>query len=210
LGLRQIDVAWKAGVSQGLVSRLEAGDLESVGLRNLRRVAVVLDVSIGVEAWWRGGQGDRLLDRAHASIVDHVVRELAKAGWEVVPEFTLNHYGDRGSVDILAWHPRERILLIVEVKATLTDLQNLLASLSRKSRVVPSLASTQLGWRPEHVANLLVVAGTKGNRPVLARHAATFAVAFPARSRDIRSWIPPAARRAGRRLVRVYQFPGGW
>ncbi|HET9457378.1 MAG TPA: helix-turn-helix transcriptional regulator [Candidatus Limnocylindrales bacterium] len=189
LGLRQIDVARKAGVGQGLVSRLEAGYLESVGLRKLRRVAAVLDVSIGVEAWWRGGQGDRLLDRAHASLVDHVVRELAKAGWEVVPEFTFNHYGDRGSVDILAWHAAERTLLIVEVKATLTDLQDLLASLSRKSRVVPALASTQLGWKPQHVAKLLVVAGTKGNRAVLARHAATFGAVFLARSRETRSWI---------------------
>lgn len=189
LGLRQIDVARKAGVSQKVVSDLELGRLESVGLTRTRRVAAVLDISIGVDAWWRGGQADRLLDRAHASLVDYVVGVLGRAGWQIVPEFTFNHYGDRGSVDILAWHPRERILLIVEIKATLTDLQDMLTSLSKKVRVVPGIARAELNWRFDHVARLLVAGGSAGNRTVVTRHSATFDVAFPTRSREARAWI---------------------
>jgi transcriptional regulator with XRE-family HTH domain len=146
LDLRQVDVGNRAGVSQKVVSDLELGRLEAVGLARTRRVAAVLDVSIGIDAWWRGGQADRLLDRAHAGLVDYVVGVLGASGWQVVPEFTFNHYGDRGSVDILAWHPGECILLIVEVKATLTDLQDMLGSLSKKVRVVPKIAAGELGW----------------------------------------------------------------
>lgn len=189
LELRQSDLAGRVGVSQTAISKLERGRLESVGLETLRRVAVELDISITINANWRGGQGDRLLDRAHAAIVDHVVDALVGLGWEVVPEFSFNHFGDRGSVDVLAWHPGQRILLIVEVKATLTDLQDLLAALSRKVRVVPAIAAQTFGWEPLHVAQLLFVGDTKGNRAVVSRHAAIFDAAFPMRSREARTWV---------------------
>ncbi|HET9344671.1 MAG TPA: helix-turn-helix transcriptional regulator [Candidatus Limnocylindrales bacterium] len=220
LNLRQVDVAQRAGLSQGVVSDLEHGRLEQVGLATARRVAHALDVRLSMSAMWRGGEADRLLDRAHASIVDHVVGVLKELDWNVLPEFTFNVYGDRGSVDILAWHPRERILLIVEVKATLTDLQNLLASLSKKRRVVPAAAARELGWQARHVATVVVAAGTTGNRGIVARHRSTFDTAFPARSHEVRSWLRrphgalsglwfvstrtvPAVARSARRRVRV-------
>jgi transcriptional regulator with XRE-family HTH domain len=187
--LRQSDLAATTGVSQSVISRLERGRFGSVGLDMIRRVAVELDVSIAISANWRGGQGDRLLDRAHAAIVDRVIETLRGLDWEVTPEFSFNHFGDRGSVDVLAWHPQRRILLIIEVKATLTDLQDLLVSLSRKLRVVPDVARQQLGWDAAHVARIVVVAGTAANRSVVTRHAATFDASFPARSREVLSWL---------------------
>jgi transcriptional regulator with XRE-family HTH domain len=188
-GLRQSDVAATIGVGQTMISRLERGRLESVGLATLRRVAMELDVSITISANWRGGQGDRLLDRAHAAIVDHVIKTLTELEWEIVPEFSFNHFGDRGSVDVLAWHPGRRILLIIEVKATLTDLQDLLVSLSRKLRVVPDIVRESLGWDADHVARIVVVASTAANRSIVARHAATFDASFPARSREVSTWL---------------------
>lgn len=188
-GLRQAGVAANAGLSQSVVSKLERGRLDVVGLETLRRVALELDVSIVISATWQGGQGDRLLDRAHAAVVDRVIETLKALDWEVAAEFSFNHFGDRGSVDVLAWHAARRVLLIIEVKATLTDLQALLLSLSRKLRVVPDLAREELGWNAEHVARLVVIAGTTANRSVVSRHAATFDASFPARSREILSWL---------------------
>jgi len=187
--LRQADLATKAIVSQSVVSNIERGRLASVSLDTLRRVASEVDVVVTLTAHWRGGQGDRLIDRAHASLVDFVIAALRGAKWEALPEFTFNHYGDRGSVDVLAWHPGERILLIIEVKATLTDLQDLLASLSKKLRVVPEAARKELGWDPNHIARVVVVAATNLNRAVVARHAATFDTSFPVRSRGVKGWL---------------------
>jgi transcriptional regulator with XRE-family HTH domain len=198
LELRQIDVARKAGVSQKVVSQLELGRLETVGLAKLRRVAAVLGVSVFVDARWRGGESDRLLDRAHAAIVDEMIARLRRAGWAVEPEFTFNHYGDRGSVDVLAFHAPSRSLLVVEVKATLTDIQALLSALSKKMRVVPALAQEALGWDVGSVGRLLVVAESKANRAVVARHRATFEAALPERSRACQTWISrPRGRLAG-------------
>src|SRR5262245_29589110 len=187
--LRQVDLAAMCGVHQGVISDLELGRLEQVGLATARRVGDRLDVRLTVTAHWQGGEADRLLDRAHASIVEHVVGFLRAANWQVIPEFTFNVFGDRGSVDILAWHPVERILLIVEVKSTLTDLQAMLASMSTKVRVVPGAVRDSQGWQPQRVAVVLVAPGTHGNRAVVNRHAATFDVSLPARSHAVRSWI---------------------
>ena len=93
LNLRQVDVADRAGVSQTVVSDIELGRLEDVGLRSTRSVARVLEVRLALSAQWRGGEADRLLDRAHASIVEHVVATLRSLSWEVIPEFTFNVYG---------------------------------------------------------------------------------------------------------------------
>jgi transcriptional regulator with XRE-family HTH domain len=186
---RQADVAKLAGVGQTLVSDIELGRLESVGLVRVRRVAAVLDISISIDAWWRGGEADRLLDRGHASLVEPVVALLRAGGWEVVPEFTFNVYGDRGSVDVLAWHPIEHILLIVEVKTALTDLQETLSTFSKKVRVVPGIIGQERGWNVRHVAKLLVVSGTTANRSVVTRHGATFDAAFPGRSAEARAWL---------------------
>ena len=51
------------------------------------------------------------------------------AGWEVHPEATFNVFGERGSIDILAFHPRYGALLIVEVKSAVPDMQSMLADL---------------------------------------------------------------------------------
>ena len=63
----------------------------------LDAVAAALDVTVYLDARWDDGDVDRLIDRAHARIVEHVVRSLRASGWEVLVEYGFNHYGDRGS-----------------------------------------------------------------------------------------------------------------
>ena len=195
---RQSDVAVAAHVSQSTVSRAERGLLDRVSFRQLDQIASVLDVSIFLDAKWNSEIVDRLIDRAHASIVETVVRELRALGWEVIVEFGFNHYGDRGSVDVLAWHSVTRSLLIVEVKSILTDLQSTFTSLATKVRVVPMLARRDLGWDVRSVSRLVVLPGTTANRATVVRHQATFDVALPDRMPAVRSWLRrPNASLAG-------------
>lgn len=187
--LRQIDVALAAGVSQSVVSRAERNQLHRVSVREIDLVAQVLDVSLFIDAKWNAGNVDRLIDRSHASIVEFVVKQLRELGWEVIVEFGFNHFGDRGSVDVLAWHPVTRTLLIIEVKSILTDLQATFMSLATKVRVVPMLARRDFGWDPAQVGRLLVMPGSTGNRSVVANHAATFETLFPRRMPSLRTWL---------------------
>jgi transcriptional regulator with XRE-family HTH domain len=198
LGLRQIDVARAAGVDQKIVSLLENGHFERVSVERFRRVCAALEIEPVLELRWRGGQVDRLIDREHARIVDAVVAELARLGWEAVPEYTFSVWGERGSVDVLAWHPRTRALLVVEVKTRLTDLQKLLMSMSRKVRLVPPLVAEERGWTRSALGHVVVILETRANRSTVDRHTATFAATFPARTAAVRGWLrAPAGDVAG-------------
>jgi transcriptional regulator with XRE-family HTH domain len=198
LGLRQVDVGRTAGVDQKIVSLLERGQIERVSVERFRKVCAALQIEAVLELRWRGGQGDRLIDRDHARIVEAVIAELARLGWETYPEFTFNFYGERGSVDILAWHPGKRALLLVEVKTRLTDLQRLLMSLSKKLRLVPGLVSEERGWERRVLGHIVVMLDTRANRSTVARHEATFAATFPSRTADVRGWLrSPTADLAG-------------
>jgi transcriptional regulator with XRE-family HTH domain len=189
LGLRQLDVAVAARVDQTVVSRIERGELARVSVAAFRSVCRALGVESSVDLRWRGGLGDRLVDQDHARLVEAAVAMLERAGWIIVPEYTFNVFGERGSVDILAWHPLHRALLIVEVKTRLTDLQRLLMSMSRKVRLVPPAVAKDRGWDRRSLGIVVLVADTKGNRSTAAAHRATFDATFPSGSRAVRAWL---------------------
>ena len=186
---RQVDLARLARVSQTMVSRAERGRIEGMTVGALERIARALEIDLRLDAWWRGGQGDRLVDRGHAALVEMVVGTLKRHGWETVVEYTFNHYGDRGAVDVLAFHMATRVLLIVEVKTRFTDLQAFLASFGRKMRVVPDLVRSDLGWDSAAAGQVVVAPGTTANRAVVARHPSIFATSFPGRAAQVRRWI---------------------
>jgi hypothetical protein len=83
-------------------------------IRKLRRHGMSLDAEVIVFARWRGGEIDRLLDEGHAAIVGWLVTVLTDLGWQTRTEVSYSEFGERGSIDILAWHAESRILLVVE------------------------------------------------------------------------------------------------
>lgn len=187
--LRQRDLADAAGVSQGLISRIELGRFGNLSLAKIRRVADVLGITISLDAWWRSGNVDGLVDRGHAALVDHVVATLRADGWVTRVEVTFNHFGERGAADIVAWHPQERILLIVEVKTRIGDIQATASAFERKVRILPDALLAEAGWRPRTVARLLVIAETHANRTVVREHQGIFDAIWPARTSETRRWL---------------------
>lgn len=188
LDWRQADLANRAGVSRSFVSKLERGLIRDVDLDRLDRTCQALGADLDVRVRWRGESLDRLLDEAHASIVDRVIRELHAADWATAVEVTFNEFGDRGSVDVLGWHPTSRSLLVVEVKSVVPDAQATLMPLDRKTRLGRKIGLLH-GWEASTVSRLLVVSDRPINRRRVARLAATFDTAFPARNRAIRQWL---------------------
>ena len=112
-----------------------------------------------MEVRFRGGLGDRLADAMHAALVDLTVGVLTSLDWLVELEYGFNVFGERGSVDILAWHASTRTLLIVEVKSRFTDLQAMLLSLARKIRLIPDVVRAERGWDALAVARIVVTLG---------------------------------------------------
>jgi len=180
-------LADESGVSSSALQRIERGGAEEVTGRVLRRICVTLGARFEQQILWQGEALDRLLDKEHARIVDDVVRWLRAEGWVVRVEATFAIGGERGSIDILAYHEPTGTLLVIEVKSVLPDLQGLLAGIDRKARVAPSLARRQ-GWRVKAVARLVVLPGDSTTRRRAGAHAATLDAALPARTNEVRRW----------------------
>jgi transcriptional regulator with XRE-family HTH domain len=206
-GLRQSDVAASAGISGSQVSRLERGALDRTPIADLVRLAVVLEADLDVRIRWHGEALDRLLDAAHARLVDRVVSLLRSMGWEVAVEVTFNHFGERGSVDVLGWHATTSTILIVEVKSVVPDAQATIGVHDRKTRLA-RVIGRQRGWDPKAVGSLLVIADSSTSRRRISAFVHLFEAAYPDRIVAVRRWLrEPRGSLAG--LIFLANSPRG-
>jgi hypothetical protein len=113
-------------------------------MRTLRRVLAVFEADVVLLVRWRGGDVDRLIDRRHAGLGEGVTHLLAENGWEVFPEVTFSEFGERGSIDIIAWHPASRTLLVIELKSELTSVEETLRRHDVKVRLAPQVVLDRL------------------------------------------------------------------
>jgi hypothetical protein len=113
---------------------------------------------------------------------------LTARGWAVEPEVTFAIDGERGSVDILAFHEPTATLLVIEVKSVVPDVQASLAAVDRKVRLAYRLAA-QRGWPARRIATLFVVGATRTGRRRVEAHQAIFAARFPDRFAAIRRFL---------------------
>lgn len=157
-------------------------------MATVRRVMAALDLRVELRARWRGGELDRLLDRAHAALGESVVRWLQTRDWVVRPEVSFSRYGERGVIDVLAIHAATGSLLAIELKTVLADLQELMAGVDRKLRLAPDVARS-LGWRVNSVSCLVVVAEGRTSRRRVAEHRRLLRAAFPTEGRQMRLWL---------------------
>jgi DNA-binding XRE family transcriptional regulator len=186
-GWTQARLASEAHVSRWSIVQVEAGRGPALRLDDLIRVAAALGGYLSVRLLFHGETLDRLRDRRHAALVDSVVTMLRDAGWAVATEVSFNVYGERGSIDVLAFHPETGTLLVVEVKSVVPDVGGMLMALDRKVRHAREIAAER-GWVARSVARLLVLPESTTTRR-----------ARPRPRRDVRECVPAAER--GRQAV---------
>jgi len=186
---RQDDLGARAGVSQAVISLVERGQVGRIQLDTLDRIAGALDAELVVYLRWRGGDLDRLLDEGHALLVGATAAMLRSLGWDVLPEVSYQVYGERGSIDLLAWHAPTRTLLVIEVKTDLVSIEETLRKHDEKVRLAVSVARDRRGWPAGSVARLLVLPGTTAARRRVARHGSVLDLVYPRRGGELRSWL---------------------
>lgn len=183
-GWSQARLGQALGISQQRMSRLEA-DVRRATLGRLDAWATELDGYLAVEVRVNGERP--LSDANHAALQNHLAAHLRRDGWLVDSETSFNHYGDRGRIDLLAFHPVLRILLVIEIKTRIQDVQDMLGRLDVKKRVAHGLARDR-GWDVAAVVPTLVVREDRTARRRVAEHAALFAN-FGLRARAARAWL---------------------
>lgn len=177
-----------AGVSRQVVSRVERGELDGITVGTLARVASALGASMQIQVRWRGEELDRLIDAEHAALQQGAAADLVGAGWDVRVEVSFNHYGDRGRIDLVARHTDRGILLVIEVKSALGDVQETLGRLDVKARLGRQVAS-DLGWgQVVAVVPVLIIGDSKRARRTVGGHSALFA-RYNVRGRSAWAWL---------------------
>ena len=187
--LTQATVARAAHVHQWDVSRLEAGRVGDLRLATLRGIAAALGMRLEIKPQWRGPELDRLVNAAHAALQGSVLRRFEVLdGWAAVPEASYSIYGERGAIDILAWHAASRTLLIVELKTVLVEAAGLVRTMDQRLRLGPEIGR-QRGWRPRDVCGWVIFTDTSTNRRHVAVHREVLAPIAAADGRRMRTWL---------------------
>jgi transcriptional regulator with XRE-family HTH domain len=189
-GWRQLDLAGAAGVSRSTISRLERGHFAPQSLDDIRRVAAALDIRLDLVPRWRAGDLDRLLNARHSALHDLVARHFRRRlpAWVLAPEVSFSIYGERGVIDILAWHPGCRALLVIELKTDIADVNDLLGTVDRKRRLARQIAAER-GWHPVEIGVWVIVSAGRTNRRRVEAHAGVLRAAFPDHARRVGSWL---------------------
>ena len=170
------------------MSKVETGKIANVSLRTLEGIAVSLGASLEIGVQWRGEGLDRLLDAAHAGLVEQVVERLQRLGWETIIEASFAIRGERGSIDVLGLDRSSGTVLVVEVKSVVPDSQAMIQSLDRKVRLAPEIAR-QRQWPCRTFGRLLVVGDSTTARTRVRLLDGTYRSAFPVRGRAVATWL---------------------
>ena len=187
--IRQSDLAALVELSQTTISRIERGRLDGITVGSLERVLAELGIRARLDMWWEGAELDRLLGGRHSAMHDAVARlfETCRDG-RPRPRSSFSIAGERGIIDILAWHAASRSLLVIELKTELVDVQETVGTLHRKQRLASQIAEER-GWSPASVSAWLVVADGRTNRRRVQAHRAMLRAAFPVDGRTVASWL---------------------
>ncbi|MEO8438084.1 MAG: helix-turn-helix domain-containing protein [Chloroflexota bacterium] len=189
-GWRQDDLSAVAHVSRAQVGRIEHGHLDSIQIGTLRDVCGALEIRVDLVPRWRGGDLDRMISSRHALLAESVVQALRRDSpdWQVFPEVSFSIWGERGMMDLLAWHPGRRALLVIELKTELVDVGETLGTMDRKQRLAATVAAGR-GWEAATVSGWIILAAGRTNERRLAAFRSTLRAAYPADARQMRAWL---------------------
>jgi transcriptional regulator with XRE-family HTH domain len=186
---RQSDLATRARVSPTVIGRIEHGGSATVPLGKLRRVASALGARLETFVRWDGAELPRLLDERHAAMHEAVAGMFASLdGWIIEPEVSFSIHGERGIIDILAWHPGRRMLLVIELKTEVVEVGMLLGKMDQRRRLAGNVAR-RYGWDPTAVSTWVVIADGRTNRRTVSAHRTVLRRKFPLDGRRVRRWL---------------------
>ncbi len=185
--LTQAALSLQAGVSRRAVAMLERGGAGRLRVETMEAILTRLGGRLDLRVFWNGPELDRLLDAAHAALGALIKRRLEWWGWIVRVEVSYSRYGERGRIDLLAWHPATGVLLVVELKTDLVDVQALLGTLDAKARLGRHVAE-QFGWEVRAVVPAIVFTDDRTTRDRLQRLTALFD-RYSLRGRSAISWL---------------------
>jgi DNA-binding XRE family transcriptional regulator len=184
LDITQAELAAAVGVSRSHIAEIETG-----------RTGASLDLAwtiadrLGIDLQLIGQQPivheRRHGDLVHARCSGYVDRRFGKAAWLTGRELETVAGRAHGWIDLLAFEPRTRTLVIVEVKTRLDDIGAIERQVSWYERDANRIAR-QFGWHPRFVTTWLLVLASDEVERQISVHRELLGRTFPDRARSMR------------------------
>lgn len=171
-----------------MVSEIERALVPDLPVATAMRLLNALDVRVELRLFAPTAAASPVRDRAHARCVGYVARRLEDSGWLVATEVEVGDERWRGFIDVLAFHPVERVLLVIEIKVDFDDV----GAVDRQLGVYERFAWTaahDLGWRPRAVTGALFLLATDANDRRLMEHRTYLDRRFPVRASTLRALL---------------------
>lgn len=184
LDITQADLAAAVGISRAYVASIESGRANP-SLETVDRIGVALGLELQLIS--RPPvvfNSPTQRDAIHAWCSGYAGRRLAGLGLDVRREVTIVRGRARGWIDLLAYDPRRRLLLLVEIKTWIDDLGSLERQLDWYEREAPAIARG-FGWRPVRRVTWVLALATADADEALRRNRDVIDRAFPGRARDL-------------------------
>ncbi|MEX1172245.1 MAG: helix-turn-helix domain-containing protein [Chloroflexota bacterium] len=198
LDITQRQLAAATGVSHGHIAAIETGRVNP-SLDLVERIGEVLGLRLQligrppviVEPL-------RQRDLVHARCSGYVGRRYGSSGWETRRELEVASGRWHGWVDLLAFDPRTRTLVIVEVKTRIDDLGAIERQIAWYEREAPGLARN-LGWRVDRIFTWLLLLASDEVDKGIRENRDALADGFPMRAPAMRGLLHGEAAATGDR-----------
>jgi transcriptional regulator with XRE-family HTH domain len=193
-GLRQVDVAERARLSQPFISHLELGRGTDTSIETWAIVAAAIGEQFAAFLERVPG-ADPPRDLEHLRRQRLVIQLSSRGGWTAQPELAIDEGVVRSrAIDIVRSRPHRRDAVAVEVWGLLTDAGAAMRSLDGKVATL----GRRLANPPWAVRGLWVVRGTLRNRGLVAEFRSVFGARFPASSAEwLRALADPTTSMPG-------------
>lgn len=198
IGWTQRELADRADTSHTAIWRLETARPGPVDLAMVERVLKALGMrpSLGIDDRHLADRR-RQRDGVHAVLNGYAARRIARlGGWEPpATEVQIGAEVPRGWIDLLAFRPADRSLLVDETKTDIPDMGGLQRSVAFYEHEAPRVAEA-LGWRPLRTIVLVLGLDSRQFGRRLADNRDLVRSAFPGDVARVAAWlVDPAAPR---------------
>lgn len=186
LGLTLEAVASAAGITASYLARIEQGRANPT-FDTVDRVSEALGLQLYLDIRPPVFLGSPPLhDLVHARCSAYVDRRLRAEGWSTAREIPLVDGRYRGWIDLLAYDPTTRSLVIIEIKTRVDDIGALERQLGWYERSAPDLARER-GWSVQASRSVLLLLASEEVERALHANRDVLGLAFPLRDDVLQS-----------------------
>jgi hypothetical protein len=187
-----------------MISRLESGQLSNVTLRTISQMLDVLGIHADLTSVLPILVNPPIQrDAAHARCSSSVRRRLERLGWTAAQEVEVISGTARGWIDVLAYHPQARSMLVIEIKTEVRDIGAIQRSIAWYEREAAAAAG-RLGWHPVRQASALLLLETVANDIAVIDNREVLRQSFPTRAAGLATWLlDPEARPPSRGIAMI-------